>query len=471
MDRWLVLLIFAAFTYVPTYSYGQDGGGGNGAYRLKSYEWQPREMNSRMGGKIEAELKPGSWFCGFVKDCKFDLHYFFNRWYDGPAPGRKYNPENKKPWILYIAGGPGEIVDRVTSDLNFLDSRANVVYFDVRGTGFSVIPESNDYDPFLRADYVVEDIETLRKTLLNECWDLGKLNCEQGITPWSAIYAHSWGTIVAQKYAARYPKMVKKLILSAPVSRGHLDTEQARRKMIVDNLFDILDKHRTKTCSWNRDDPVTLEEIPKDTRVPGVENFCFLRDERKVTNEEVTPWNEQAILIRKNFTELLNSIEKEYGSVNLAISFYDQFKADSNFWGKYRYYRPEFFDAIRELEDFGAGVQHGLRLDDSSRSQKVETAMFLAYYLSLPEEALRNERHRSNPGKDPNFFECNSHAPFLTGYQSLKYLKYWSRIIATEFRRPGNIYTTKGNNRCSINQRVHGRYLVCTMVWHGGFSK
>ena len=28
MDRWIVILIFVAFTYVPTYSYGQDGDGG-----------------------------------------------------------------------------------------------------------------------------------------------------------------------------------------------------------------------------------------------------------------------------------------------------------------------------------------------------------------------------------------------------------------------------------------------------------
>ena len=57
-----------------------------------------------------------------------------------------------KPWILFISGGPGEIVDRETPIFKFLDQHkiANVVYFDVRGTGFSMIPESNDYDQFLR---------------------------------------------------------------------------------------------------------------------------------------------------------------------------------------------------------------------------------------------------------------------------------------------------------------------------------
>src|SRR5262245_17035510 len=119
MDRWLVILIFVAFTCVPTYSYGQDGDSG-GSRRLKPYEWQPGEMNSRMGRKIEAELKPGSGFCGFVKNCKFDLYYFFGDHYDGPGSNRQFpttladSPPtaNGKPWILFIAGGPGEIVHR-----------------------------------------------------------------------------------------------------------------------------------------------------------------------------------------------------------------------------------------------------------------------------------------------------------------------------------------------------------------------
>ena len=101
---------------------------------------------------------------------------------------------------------------------------ANVVYFDVRGTGFSVIPESNDYDQFLRADYVVEDIETLRKRLTGECatWDVPDWKLQRReLLPWDAIYAHSWGTIVAQKYAAKYPNMVRKLILvGASVARS-----------------------------------------------------------------------------------------------------------------------------------------------------------------------------------------------------------------------------------------------------------
>lgn len=452
IKKWFFTVVFLTFLFAPSYSYEPYSEGG-----LKSPEWQPREMNSRMGGRIEAELKPDSWLCGFFTECRFDLYYFFNRFYNGPAPGRKVN-DDEKPWILFIAGGPGEIVDRIDGDLKFLDNRANVVYFDVRGTGFSLIPESNDYDQFLRADYVVEDIETLRKTLTNGCsqWDLSKLDCKGGIKRWDAIYAHSWGTIVAQKYAARYPKMVEKLILSAPVSRGHHDTEQARRKMIVANLFDIFDKHRTKTCSWDSNDSVTFKEVPFMTRVPAVENFCFLKDKRGEENDE-PQWNDQATFIEDRFSDLLNGIEKHYGSVNLVISFYDQFKADSKFWGQYRYYRQEFFDAIRELEDFGAGEQHGLQLNHFSRSRKVETAMFLAYYLSLPESVLTNERDRSHPGQDTDdFFRCNENAPFFNGlpvFEKGNNLKrnYCNRI-QTAWR-----YLRDKRNTPSFNQSARAR--------------
>ena len=412
MDRWLVILIFAALTYVPTYSYAQDGDSGSNR-RPKPYEWQPGEMNARMGGKIEAELKPGSWFCGFVTKCRFDLHYFFGRKYDGPRAdgksnaGRKTDPDRK--WILFIPGGPGEIVDREKPTLNFLSDDVNVVYLDIRGSGFSVIPGENDYDQFLRSEYVVEDIETLRKHLVNECspWERSTvINCKRGVNAWDAIYAHSWGTVVAQKYAAQYPDSVKKLILSAPVSRGrHRDTAQARRTMIVENLLDIFERHRTTACYWNLEDDVVTKPLVPGTDMKEVENFCFLSDEQKK-------------LIRDSFFTFLNRIEAEYGSVKLVAGFYNQFKSDraSGFWQKYPY-PAEFFEAIGQLEDLGAGEQPGLRLDRKTKSSKIGTAMYLGYYLSLPKDALTNEHDPLHPGNGEAELKCNWEADFFKGLQ------------------------------------------------------
>jgi pimeloyl-ACP methyl ester carboxylesterase len=417
MNKALAILMFWVCTCVPGYSYGQEGG--NGGNRPKPHEWQPTDMNSRMGNKIEADLNPHSWFCGFVTQCEFDLHYFFGNNYDGPRADRKSNSgrktDPKRKWILFIPGGPGEIVDRQDHYLDFLSRFHNVVYFDVRGTGFSVIPGQNNYDQFLRSEYVVEDIEALRKTLVNGCsaWERSRvIDCEPGVKAWDAIYAHSWGTIVAQKYAARYRDKVKKLILSAPVSRGHRNTAQARRKMIVDNLLDIFERHRTTKCYWGPEDDAVINmllPVVPGTNWSPVENFCFLGDEQKN-------------LIRDSFFTLLNGIEGEYGSVKLVGAFYSQFISDreSEFWQKYPY--PEaFFEAIKQLEDFGAGEKPGLRLDRETKKNKIGSAMYLAYYLSLPREALTDESHALYPGSRDSEPNCKESADFFRRLQDTEH--------------------------------------------------
>src|SRR5262245_8570349 len=102
-------------------------------YGCTTHHWEPKDMNSRVGSFVEVDLNPDSAICGFVEQCKFDLHYFFGRDYDNSNPNRKN--------VLYISGGPGDIVDRANARLDFMHIGANFIYFDVRGTGFSVIPE------------------------------------------------------------------------------------------------------------------------------------------------------------------------------------------------------------------------------------------------------------------------------------------------------------------------------------------
>src|SRR5262245_65897516 len=111
--------------------------------------------------------------------------------------------------------------------------------------------------------------------------------------PWDAIYAHSWGTIVAQRYASKYPEMVRRLILSAPVSRGHGDdTESARRQMIINNLIDIYRRHRTPNCAWTESHPIVREFQAPGPIFRQMDNFCFLDDEDQIT------------LIRRNLSTL-----------------------------------------------------------------------------------------------------------------------------------------------------------------------
>ena len=122
--------------------------------------------------------------------------------------------------VLFIPGGPGQFGG---GGLKFLESNHNVVYFDLRGSGFSGIPPANVFDKYLRAEFVVEDIEQLRTTILG------------AEKTWDAIYAVSYGSVIAQQYAQRYPNKVKKLILVPPVPR-HKDTEQATRNQALSNV-------------------------------------------------------------------------------------------------------------------------------------------------------------------------------------------------------------------------------------------
>jgi len=160
--------------------------------------------------------------------CEFSLHYSFIR----PSSPKNPNPKN----IIFIPGGPGaisELEDVSVNALELLEADGhNVAYLHVRGSGLSQIPEANKFDRFLRADYVVEDIERLRVKLLGN--DI----------PWDAIWGESHGAVIAQRYAYKYGTAgVKKLVLVAPPSRS-LESHTHRRNLMISNLEAIIRNHR-----------------------------------------------------------------------------------------------------------------------------------------------------------------------------------------------------------------------------------
>ena len=343
--------------------------------------WTRTEMSSRRGDFFRTDLQSGSWSCVFLGRCSFELYYF-----DGPSD---YN-QTRTRHVLYIPGGPGDVVERENPPLNHLNTRSNYVYFDVRGTGYSLIPQSNVYDRFLRAGNVVEDIEVLRKKYFNEC-SMGEnpadTGCQQGHKQWDAIYAHSWGTAVAQMYAKRYPTSAKALILSAPVARAISigDTGAARRQMIVNNLLDVYRKHSELPCSWPQIDPSSQD-------LQWTENFCFL------TNNELTD-------IGNRLMSLLNDIERDYGSTVFVGRFWDKLIKENYFKATYPY--PEnFFRALRWLELYGAGQDAGFKF--STEAKKIDAAFFLGYYLKHDAPTpLVNVSGEREP------FGCERARPFL----------------------------------------------------------
>jgi len=106
-----------------------------------------------------------------------------------------YESEGKGEPILLIAGGPGD-AHYFHPFFSVLADSYRVICFDAFGRGKSERATSPDKYTF---DRDVEDIEALRKTL-----SLNKIN----------LLGHSYGGMVAQAYALKYPDAVSRLILA-----------------------------------------------------------------------------------------------------------------------------------------------------------------------------------------------------------------------------------------------------------------
>src|SRR6266498_2515978 len=323
------------------------------------------------------------------KACVFPLYYFTSEGFNLKDPTRRN--------ILFISGGPGQIVMRNAPDnrmLGFLEKTHNVVYFDVRGSGKSLVPLDNEYDQFLRAAYVVEDIERIRKEVL---WDKDKKIAK----PWDVIYAHSWGTVVAQLYAQRYGQsdnpqnhFVRRLILSAPVVRTR-DTLNARLAMTVSNLERIYTFFRAKAsdpCDCKQDRllqvPIrslagtiinTVKELIGMTGETGTYDFCFLKTKTDGSEGKNEP-DFTIKAITKALEEKLKIIEKYYGSVDFVVDHYADIQNSAPF-KKDLGYPQEFFIALKQIQLSGA-PQKDLSLYVGDINQQVNAALLVGYYLS-----------------------------------------------------------------------------------------
>lgn len=378
-----LMMLFVTFFCIATAQSAQISG-----------SWEKKEMDPRVGNrdvdvidrisKIDnvsllppASRVPSDLRCDTSPpQCIFDLHYFKGETFKLSDPNRKN--------ILVVAGGPGEFVREKThmnAALAALDGqtshalagRHNIVYFHVRGAGQSDIRRNNSFDQFLRAKYVVEDIETLRQEVL-------------GGRPWDAIYAHSWGTIVAQLYAKKFGTSnstsghtepgVNRLILSAPVVRKHSQTLEARTKQTIINLRKMYQFFRPQgTCTISdesylkhRVTDFDIETAPED--LDRTDNLCFISDS-------------QISSILRDVEKVLRDLEPDYGSVDF-INDKDNFNIlqhDSNFPKHLKKYPLEFFAAIRRVQMLGAPEDNALVFTVDVKSM-VNAALIIGYNLS-----------------------------------------------------------------------------------------
>ena len=298
--------------------------------------------------------------------CEFRLAYFRGADFD-------LNKKHRRN-ILYIPGGPGAIVDSEsrTAALRLLEKKHNVVYFHPRGMAQSAIDGSKDYDRFLRAGYVVEDIERLRQAVLDS-------------RPWDAIYAHSWGTVVAQRYAAKYgrPKdsspKVMSLILSGPVDRHRSDSHGARTRMTIENLRAIFRYYRSQDGADCRcESTAFLRPLVTDFANPQIstfggfltanDNLCFLK-------------TDVADKVIAKLEQMIPEIDENYGSADFIVDHFNVLKRDEDFQKRFGRYPAELFAAVRYLQMTGAPEKDALVFTADSRN-RINAALLIAHYLT-----------------------------------------------------------------------------------------
>ena len=101
--------------------------------------------------------------------------------------------------VVFLHGGPGQGSQTFARFAGPPLERANrMVYLDQRGSGRSEKHWRKDYS----IDLMVDDLEKLRRH-----WRAEKI----------ALIGHSFGTILALEYAARYPQAVSHLVVSGAV--------------------------------------------------------------------------------------------------------------------------------------------------------------------------------------------------------------------------------------------------------------
>lgn len=368
------------------------------------HTWKLADMKPEGIGKAstgstkEVEILPGKVICGLPK-CKFDLYYFKGDNFDLANAGRKN--------ILYIPGGPGQIVDRKKErDLVFLEADHNVIYFDLRGAGLSTIDGDNRYDRFLRGDYVVSDIEEIRLK------ELGPSR------PWDAIYAHSAGTVIAQKYAVRYgASKVARLVLTSPVSRQR-DTELARISMIASNLDSIYKTYQGHRCIFF----IRLFDALKNVLGGGLltDDLCFVQPEQRAA-------------IDRRLVEMLTEFNNVYGSAGFVIQNYEDLIGHEKEFQKTHRYPKAFFKALRVLENFGAPAE-GLTFGDKTKKTQIDAALLIGYYLSFDKKSLP---------ADPNS-ACKTDAPFWASLGGSSFTK--NQLESAFCERLNSVKTAKSGS-------------------------
>jgi proline iminopeptidase len=147
--------------------------------------------------------------------------------------------------IIFIHGGPGLNHSYFLPYTDRLASSYHLIYYDQKSCGQAEIPvDTND----MRLDAFVNDIESVRLK-----FGLKKFH----------LLGHSWGTLLAIKYALKYPQNLSSLILVNPAATSSQDVREASK--ILNGKFDYTDQlNRTQiieSTEFKTGSPKAMEKL------------------------------------------------------------------------------------------------------------------------------------------------------------------------------------------------------------------
>lgn len=150
--------------------------------------------------------------------------------------------ENHPP-VIVLHGGPGLGQGYLLPQMAELGKFSSAIFYDQRGTGQSI--SNNDWltHPF---EAYVSDVDQVR-----QAFGLEKVT----------LLGHSWGAILATKYALAYPHHVDKMIYvnAVPLASADYLAFVAHRRQLVNANGDKLTAIRA-SLAFKQGDPATVEK-------------------------------------------------------------------------------------------------------------------------------------------------------------------------------------------------------------------
>lgn len=323
-----------------------------------------------------------------LKDGYFSLYYFAR-----PPTGRGF----AKKTVLFVAGGPGNLVqfraDKPDNNETFADflrhNDYNVVFFHLRGSGYSQIPAGNEFDRFLRTSFAVEDIEEIRKDFMGKV--LGKDGPGKH-AQWDAIIGWSYGTVLAQQYASQYSDKVKKLVLLGPLSRhmfaGSADAINTFKE--INNRAWKIQRETLEKIYLSE----TFNSLGKDTRITIIDEVFGKVDD---------PGG------------IFAQTEKAFGTIQFVVDNYCTLKQQGKLQDGLGKYSRQFFQELRRIRQLGWFPSSSTTTDQDRIGQVIRDEVLDETNVSRGEDKCEERDHA-----DRAFYVINNYDGI-----DLRFLREW----------------------------------------------